>query len=670
DKGQLSDRRFIRREKFLFLQQFLRFIERCAMLLIIALFLLIFILLLWKWLDITCVDSLKKILKDILTSSDKHFLSNLFQVDESSKRHGGELVAAVLKAHGVKEIFTLCGGHISPILVAAENIGIRIIDTRHEVNAVFAADAVARLRQSIGVAAVTAGPGVTNTITALKNAQIAESPVVLIGGAAPTLLKNRGALQDIDQIVLFRSLCKYVARVTRLRDIVPTMRAAICAAQSGTPGPVFVEFPVDVLYPYQLVAKEAGFLQKPKNWRQSLINLYLRAHISRQFGDAWRECDMGPLPPNIPLPNDRDINKLAEIVSNARRPLMLIGSQATLPPLKPNELRQIVEKLSIPVYLGGMARGLLGKESAIQMRQNRKVALKEADVIILAGVVCDFRLSYGRVLSSTARIVSINRNPSQGRKNEGIFWKANLVVQADIASTLKRLAEHLAKSDYKGVPSEWHSTLSEREHAKNVANERKAMERLVDGNLNPLRVLSLLDKVLPDDAILIADGGDFVGSAAYIVRPRGPLQWLDPGAFGTLGVGGGFAIGAKVVHPERSVFILYGDGSCGFSLMEVDTFTRHKLHVAAIIGNDACWSQIAREQVPMFGSDTAVGLSHVRYDDVGIALGAKGVLITKDDENMLEEKLSNVVNEVRSGQSVVVNVIIGKTNFREGSISV
>uniref|UniRef100_F1LFL2 Acetolactate synthase-like protein n=1 Tax=Ascaris suum TaxID=6253 RepID=F1LFL2_ASCSU len=202
------------------------------MLLIIASFLLIFMLLLWKWLDITCVDSLKKILKDVLTSKEKHFLSNLFQVDKNSKRHGGELVAAVLKAHGVKEIFTLCGGHISPILVAAENIGIRIIDTRHEVNALFAADAVARLRQSIGVAAVTAGPGVTNTITALKNAQIAESSVLLIGGAAPTLLKNRGALQDIDQIVLFRSMCKYVARVTRLRDIVPTMRAAICAAQS------------------------------------------------------------------------------------------------------------------------------------------------------------------------------------------------------------------------------------------------------------------------------------------------------------------------------------------------------------------------------------------------------------------------------------------------------
>uniref|UniRef100_A0A0M3I6C9 2-hydroxyacyl-CoA lyase 2 n=1 Tax=Ascaris lumbricoides TaxID=6252 RepID=A0A0M3I6C9_ASCLU len=483
-------------------------------------------------------------------------------------------------------------------------------------------------------------------------------------------LQFTASSKDIDQIVLFRSLCKYVARVTRLRDIVPTMRAAICAAQSGTPGPVFVEFPVDVLYPYQLVAKEAGFMQKPKNWRQSLINLYLRAHISRQFGDAWRECDIGPLPVNIPLPNEQDINKLAEIVSNAQRPLMLIGSQAASPPVKANELRKIVEKLSIPVYLGGMARGLLGKESAIQMRQNRKAALKEADVIILAGTVCDFRLSYGRVLSSTAKIVSINRNLSQARKNEGIFWKANLVMQADIASTLKRLAEHLAKSDYKGAPSEWLSTLSEREHAKNVANERKTMERLEDGNLNPLRVLSLLDKVLPDDAILIADGGDFVGSAAYIVRPRGPLQWLDPGAFGTLGVGGGFAIGAKVVHPERSVFILYGDGSCGFSLMEVDTFTRHKLPVVAIIGNDACWSQIAREQVPMFGSDTAVGLTHVRYDDVGSALGAKGVLLTKDDENNLEERLSNVVNEVRSGQSVVVNVIIGKTNFREGSISV
>ena len=222
------------------------------------------------------VDSIAKF-SDIIKSliqRDRHPLSAIFQVDETAKRNGGDIVADVLHAHGVKEIFTLVGGHISPILVAAERLGIKVIDTRHEVTTVFAADAVARLRQSIGVAAVTAGPGLTNTITAVKNAQMAESPLLLIGGAAPTLLKDRGALQDIDQMVLFRPLCKFVARVTRLRDIAPTVRKAIHAAQSGTPGPVFIEFPIDVLFPYQTVVAEAGLVKNPQGFQVCISSFF------------------------------------------------------------------------------------------------------------------------------------------------------------------------------------------------------------------------------------------------------------------------------------------------------------------------------------------------------------------------------------------------------------
>ncbi|XP_070200493.1 2-hydroxyacyl-CoA lyase 2-like isoform X2 [Littorina saxatilis] len=195
------------------------------------------------------------------------------KVDENSKRHGGELVAEVLNQHGIKHVFTLVGGHISPILVASEKIGIRVVDTRHEVTAVFAADAVARLSGTVGVAAVTAGPGLTNTVTAVKNAQMAESPVLLIGGAAATLLKGRGALQDIDQMSLFKPLCKFCATVNTVREIVPTLRKALQAAQSGTPGPVFVEFPIDTLYPYPLVKREIGMKDKgPTSFMQKIVN--------------------------------------------------------------------------------------------------------------------------------------------------------------------------------------------------------------------------------------------------------------------------------------------------------------------------------------------------------------------------------------------------------------
>lgn len=626
-------------------------------------------LLLWKWLDIRSTEELTNALKLVSSGNGQHVLSNAFQVDEKSKRHGGELVASVLKAHDVEEIFVLCGGHISPILVAAEKLGIKIVDTRHEVTAVFAADAVARLRQSIGVAAVTAGPGLTNTITAVKNAQMAESPLLLIGGAAPTLLKGRGALQDIDQMVLFRPLCKYVARVERLRDIVPTLRQAIKAAKSGCPGPVFVEFPVDVLYPYELVVKEIGFNPNAKGFIQKALNFYLRCHVSRQFSSAWGQQDITPLPTSIPMPKSEQIQEIVQLVKAAKRPVLLIGSQATLPPIKPTDLVKAVETLGCPVFLGGMARGLLGKDHPLQMRQVRRDALKDADLTILAGTVCDFRLSYGRTLSKKSKIVALNRNYSQLTKNEKAFWNSNVSVQADVATSLVQVANALGSNHSK--PTEWVKTLREKDDEKEAANAKKMEQKLSNGFLNPLNFLKTLDQSLPDDAILVADGGDFVGSAAYIVRPRGPLQWLDPGAFGTLGVGGGFALGAKTVYPKRPVYIIWGDGSCGYSLMEYDTFARHKLPVIGIVGNDACWTQIAREQVPMFQSSVAVDLARTRYDNVAKSLGSWGETIDETNANDARKVLDEALAVCRSGeQSALVNVLIGKTDFREGSISV
>uniref|UniRef100_A0AC34R198 2-hydroxyacyl-CoA lyase 2 n=1 Tax=Panagrolaimus sp. JU765 TaxID=591449 RepID=A0AC34R198_9BILA len=618
--------------------------------------------------DIDSFGKLLNIIKSLL-QNDRHPFTAIFQVDETTKRNGGDIVADVLHAHNVKEIFTLVGGHISPILVAAERLGIKVIDTRHEVTAVFAADAVARLRQSIGVAAVTAGPGLTNTITAVKNAQMAESPLLLIGGAAPTLLKDRGALQDIDQIVLFRPLCKFVARVTKLRDIIPTVRKAINIAQSGTPGPVFIEFPIDVLFPYQTVVAEAGLVKNPQGF-QKILNLYLFYHISRQFGSAHLPTDMLPIPVKAPLPKHDDIEKLADIISKSERPLILLGSQATLPPVQPMELQKTINKLGIPAYLGGMCRGLLGKSSNLQMRQNRREALRDADVVILAGTVCDFRLGYGKVLSRKSKVISINRDYTQLTKNKGIFWNATQLIQADVATSLVQLSKSLELRNWKGAPNTWIDELRKRENEKEESNLKKINEKTADGNLNPLSVLQKLDNVLPDDAILVADGGDFVGSAAYIVRPRGPLQWLDPGAFGTLGVGGGFALGAKCVHPDRPVIIIYGDGSSGYSIMEFDTYLRHNKSVIAVIGNDACWSQIARDQVPWFNSSVACDLAYTRYDKIGEAIGVNGLLMDTKNESDIVDNFDKAIKESREGKSAVINVVIGKTDFRKGSISV
>ncbi|KAG2470022.1 ILVBL protein, partial [Polypterus senegalus] len=434
---------------------------------------------------------------------------------------------------------------------------------------------------------------------------MAESPILLLGGAAATLLQGRGALQDIDQMSLFKSLCKFCASVRTVREIIPVLRKAIAVAQSGTPGPVFVELPIDTLYPYHLVEKEVA----PKTPPKGLIG-------------KVQEC--------------------VEIVSRAKKPLILLGSQVTLPPVPADKTREVLETLGIPCFLGGMARGMLGRESPIHIRQNRKEALKEADVVILAGTVCDFRLGYGRVLSRHSKIIAANRDHSQLLKNSDMFWKPCVAVQGDAASFLLQLSEGL--KGYR-CPLDWPQNLKERDILKEKSNRERAAEK-TERHLNPLKVLHLADELIAEDSIIVADGGDFVGSAAYIMKPRGPLRWLDPGAFGTLGVGGGFALGAKLCRPESETPVI------------------------SLVGNDACWSQISREQVPLLGSNVACGLAFTDYHIVADGYGGKGYLVSSSEEHKLDEIIKSAQRDNREGRAALINVLIGKSTFREGSISV
>ena len=590
------------------------------------------------------------------------------KVDPSSERHGGELVAAVLKAHGVKFIFTLCGGHISPVLVACEKAGIRVIDTRFEGNAAFAADAVSRLSGVIGVVCVTAGPGVTNTVTALQNAKMAESPVLLLGGASANVLKGRGALQDIDQLSLCKSICKHVATVTRVRDIVPALRRAIYVAQSGVPGPVFLELPIDALYPFKLV-QEGLFPKSPaKSLAQRFTNWYLQNYLNRLFADAWTEQSLTPFVPHFPRHTPNDVAEVANLIRRSQKPVFLLGSQVTLPPTKAENVRSALEAMGVPCFLGGMARGLLGRNSDIHIRQRRKEALKDADVVVCAGTVADFRLSYGRVFKRSSKIVMVNRSRSNLKMNADTFFKVAKGVHGDPGCFLLSLSQSL--TDY-SCAGEWVDTLRSRDAEKERENRKKSRE-VPNEHLNPLNVLYITEEVMSEDSIIVADGGDFVGSAAYILRPRGPLRWLDPGPYGTLGVGGGFALGAKLCRPDSDVWIMYGDGALGFSVPELDTFARFKLPVIALVGNDACWTQIAREQVPMFKSNVACLLDYRSYETVAEGFGGRGFLLDRssDDEGIRETLLRAQEVSRQERVPVLVNCLIGKTNFREGSISV
>ncbi|MFB0517118.1 MAG: thiamine pyrophosphate-binding protein [Candidatus Neomarinimicrobiota bacterium] len=578
--------------------------------------------------------------------------------------HGGALVARVLKAQGVQNLFTLCGGHISPILVAAKELGIRVIDVRHEATAVFAADAVARLCGIPGVAVVTAGPGVTNTVTAVKNAQLAQSPLVLIGGATATVLKNRGALQDIDQKALFKPHVKWLAAPKTVRQIVPTLESAFRLAREGVPGPVFVELPVDLLYPEELVRQwylgEPDTSVKQRSLASRIQKTYLRYHMNRLFAGQADESPAPPAVSTIQRPSAAHIKQAAVLLETAQRPLMIVGSQALLAPAEVKQPAKAIEGLGIPVYLAGMARGLLGPDHPLQCRHQRRQALKEADLVILAGMPCDFRLNYGRQIPRSAILITVNRDKGQLRLNR----RPKLAIHADPALFLWGLSD-LAGWDSGRWPS-WLVRLRRLQEEGEKRITTHAEER--SDWINPLRLLREIDASLAPKSLIVADGGDFVATASYTVRPRGPLSWLDPGVFGTLGVGAGFALGAKLCRPEAEVWILYGDGAVGFSLMELDTFVRHGLPVIAVVGNDGGWTQIAREQVPLLKDDVGTTLARIDYHIVAEGLGARGYLL--DNPADIPDVLAAARAAIGEGKPVLINALIGKTGFRKGAVSI
>jgi acetolactate synthase-1/2/3 large subunit len=361
-----------------------------------------------------------------------------------------------------------------------------------------------------------------------------------------------------------------------------------------------------------------------------------------------------------PEPDEKHVRRSAVLLSRAARPVLLVGSQALLSATEADALAEAVRSLGVPVYLSGMARGLLGGSDPLQMRHRRREALREADLVVLAGVPCDFRLDYGNHIGRRATLVSANRSRDEIAKNR----RPALAALGAPELFLRGLARLLP-----GARPEW-AAWREALRSRDAAREAEIAEQAAGaapGGLNPLQVCRGLDAALADDSVVVADGGDFVSTASYVLRPRRPLSWLDPGPFGTLGVGAGFALGAKLVRPSADVWVVYGDGSVGYSLAEADTFARHGLGVVALVGNDAGWTQIAREQVEVLKDDVGTVLAATDYDRAAEGLGARGLRL--DDPRRVDAVLKEARDLACTGRPVYVNARIGRTDFRKGSIS-
>ncbi len=579
--------------------------------------------------------------------------------------HGGSIIGEVLAQHGVTALYNLCGGHISPILQGAQIHGLRVIDVRDEVTAAFAADAASRMTGIPGVCAVTAGPGVTNTVTAVKNAQEAQQPIIILGGATATVLRGRGSLQDIDQLSIMKAVTKWAARCNKVSDLAPMVKKAFQVASDGIPGPVFLELPVDVLYPKEIVeewyVKESG-VGAMKGLTGKVANLALRGYLKHQFHMPRIQL------PGWPQLNDElsdgakhQVDLVINALNKSEKPVLVIGNQAmvNMTPDRVERLADAVHQLGLPTFLGGSSRGLLGRHSELQFRHKRSVALKEADLVIVAGFPFDFRLGYGMKINKRATLISVNLDGNALKKNR----RPDIPVKAHPGHFLVQLSDRAENSVDRSL---WFGILRGREDARDLEIKSKGSQ---NGPLvNPIELFLRIEEKIADDSVLIVDGGDFVATGAYVVRPRRPLSWLDPGVFGTLGVGGGFAVGAASVRPKSEIWLFYGDGSSAYSLAEFDTYVRCGFAPIAVIGTDASWQQIARDQIKILGDAVGTQLRKTDYHTVAEGYGGHGILLK--DASKIDAALDEAKAKAADGIPVCINVHLAASDFREGSLSI
>lgn len=531
--------------------------------------------------------------------------------------HGGRLAARTLKCAGVDCLFTLCGGHVMPIYDGAIDEGIRIVDVRHEQAAAHAADAWARVNPGkIGVAVVTAGPGVTDAVTGVANAWRANSPILVIGGQGPFANLRRGSLQEMDHVALMKPIAKWADACYQTERIPEYIETAIRHAVAGLPGPAYLEIPMDVL--------------------MNMADL-----------DAAPARTIPTAPPRL-SPERGVVLEALRMIRDAKRPMLMAGTSVKWSGAQ-DALLRFLDRTHIPAFANGMGRGTIPHDSPHLFNRTRREALAQCDCLILAGTVLDFRMAFGRNIPADAKIVQLDMDSTV------IGWNrpADAALVGNLACSFERLVEAMEGERVSMDFRPYGETLRAREEA--LESESAARGRSDEIPIDPLRLCREIADAVTDDMIVIGDGGDVVAQAAKVVRAPKRGYWLDPGPLGTLGVGMPFALAAQIAHPDKRVMIIYGDGSFGLNGFEYDTAVRFNLPIVGVLGNDAAWGQMLRPQANMYGAERIVAtkLAYTRYDKVVEALGGHGERVVEpaDVRPAIERAFA-------SGRPALVNVEI------------
>jgi acetolactate synthase-1/2/3 large subunit len=548
---------------------------------------------------------------------------------ETGTFHGGRLVARRLKAHGVSKLFTLSGGHLFSIYDGCREEGIEIVDVRHESTAAFAAEGWAKVTREAGVCALTAGPGVTNGMSAMASAQANHSPMVVLGGRAPAMRWGQGSLQEIDHVPFVRPLSRLAVTAQSTEEIPGLVDDAFAAACAPHGGAAFVDFPLDYVF---MEAQE----------RESEYGAEVSA-TSASGGAAGLGSATGATGAS-----GESLERAAALLAAAERPVVMAGTDLYWGHAE-GALLELAHTLRVPVFLNGLARGCVAADDELFFSRVRSQALKGADVALVVGVPMDFRLGFGGSFGEETEIVVID-----AAEPERDYQRA---VAAECYGSIARTLEDLrVGAGAKALASEaWIAELRAAE------SERREAERaeLEDGRapLHPMRLYAELAKVLDRDAIVIGDGGDFVSYAGRVVDSYEPGCWLDPGPFGCLGTGCGYALAAKLAHPERQVALMVGDGAFGFSGMEFDTLARHGVNVVAVMGNNGIWALEKHPMEFLYGYSVAADLRPAtRYDELVRALGGHGELVERP-----EDVGGAVERAFAAGLPALVNVLTDPT---------